>query len=95
LKELGIQQKSPSVLWCDNIGATYLSSNPVFRARTKHIEVDFHIVRERFAQKLLQVCFISSKDQLADIFTKPLHLPLFEECKRNLHMCSIVEIEGG
>jgi hypothetical protein len=95
LKELGIQQKSPSVLWCDNIGATYLSSNLVFHARTKHIKVDFHFVCERVAQKLLQVRLISFKDQLADIFTKPLPLPLFEECKRNLHMCSIVEIGGG
>jgi hypothetical protein len=38
----------------------------------KHIEVDYHFVRERVAQKLLRVKFISSKDQLADIFTKAL-----------------------
>jgi histone deacetylase 1/2 len=95
LKELGVRQQSPPVLWCDNIGATYLSSNPVFHARTKHIEIDFHFVRERVAQKLLQVRFVSSKDQLADIFTKPLPLPLFEECKRNLNMLSPIEIEGG
>ena len=67
LKELGVKQESPPVLWCDNIGATYLSSNPVFHARTKHIEVDFHFVRERVAQKSLQVRFVPSKDQLADI----------------------------
>ena len=86
LRELKIPQKQPPVLWCDNIGATYLSSNPVFHARTKHIEVDYHFVRERVAQKPLLIKFISSKDQLADIFTKPLPLPQFEGCRRNLNL---------
>jgi histone deacetylase 1/2 len=94
LGELGVSSSRPPILWCDNIGATYLSSNPVFHARTKHIEVDYHFVRERVAQKLLQIKFISSKDQLADIFTKPLSLPLFQACRRNLNLCSSVEIEG-
>jgi histone deacetylase 1/2 len=88
LGELGVSQSQPSILWCDNIGATYISSNPVFHARTKHIEVDFHFVRERVAQKLLRIRFISSKDQLADIFTKPLPLPLFQRCRRNLNLHS-------
>lgn len=61
--------------WCHNIGATYLSANPVFHARTKHIELDFHFVRERVAQKLLQFRFIPSNDQLADGFTKPIAAP--------------------
>ena len=86
LRELKIPQKQPSVLWCDNIGATYLSSNPVFHARTKHIEVDYHFVRERVAQKLLLIKFISSKDQLADIFTKPLPQLQFVGCRRNLNL---------
>jgi histone deacetylase 1/2 len=95
LKELGLSQIQPPVLWCDNIDATYLSSNPVFHARTKHIEVDFHFVRERVARKQLQIRFISSKDQVADIFTKPLPLPLFVHCRRNLNLSQPVEIEGG
>jgi hypothetical protein len=95
LTELGVSRHCPPVLWSDNIGATILSSNPVFHARIKHIEVDFHFVRERVAHKLLQIRFISSKDQLADIFTKPLLLPLFQFCRRNLNICTHVEIEGG
>jgi histone deacetylase 1/2 len=95
LGELGVPQTRLPILWCDNIGATYLSSNPVFHARTKHIEVDHHFVRERVARKLLQIKFISSKDQLDDIFTKPLPLPLFQSCRRNLNLHSSAEIEGG
>ena len=86
LRELRVSQDQPPILWCDNIGATYLSSNPVFHARTKHIEVDYHFVRERVAQKLLRIKFISSKDQLADIFTKPLPQPQFVGCRHNLNL---------
>jgi histone deacetylase 1/2 len=86
LQEIGIKLDHPPVLWCDNLGATYLSSNPVFHARTKHIEVDFHFVRERVAKKLLRIQFISSKEQVADIFTKPLPLPAFHACRHNLNL---------
>ena len=71
LRELQLNL-SPPTLWCDNIGATYLSSNPVFHARMKHIEVDFHFVREQVASGKLRVCIISGKDQIADLLTKPL-----------------------
>ena len=70
----------------DNIGAKYLSANPVFHARTKHIEIDFHFVRERVAQKLLEIRFINSADQLADGFTKPLVATKVEEFRNNLNL---------
>jgi len=41
LDELGVQRPRAARLWCDNLGATYLSANPVFHAWTKHIEIDF------------------------------------------------------
>lgn len=88
LRELGIRQERAPSLWCDNIGATYLSANPVFHARTKHIEVDYHFVGERVAAKELDIRLVSSKDQLADIMTKPLAISLFEKFRRNLNLVS-------
>jgi hypothetical protein len=72
LKELNIFSPKTARLWCDNLGAKYLSANPVFHGRTKHIEVDYHFVRERVFRKLLIINFVSSKDQVADRFTKAL-----------------------
>jgi hypothetical protein len=71
LQELGVIEPKAAYLLCDNLGATYLSANPVFHARTKHIEIDYHFVRERVAEKLLSIWFISSGDQVTDGFTKP------------------------
>jgi len=86
LDELGIVLNQSPCLWCDNLGATYLSANPVFHARAKHIEIDFHFVRERVAKKQLQVRLIGSKDQLADGFTKALSSIKFEDFKGNLNL---------
>ncbi|KAJ0542271.1 putative RNA-directed DNA polymerase [Helianthus annuus] len=86
LRELRVPIRSSPNLWCDNLGATYLSANPIFHARTKHVEVDFHFVRERVAQGKLKVQFISTKDQLADVFTKPLPADRFLYLKSKLRV---------
>ena len=86
LKELGVFLSHPPVLWCDNVGATYLSANPVFHARTKHIEVDFHFVHERVALGALDVRFISTGDQLADVFTKPTSQLTLRRFSSNLNL---------
>jgi hypothetical protein len=85
-RELGVPLRQRPCLMCDNLGATYLSANPIFHARTKHIEIDYHFVRERVAEKLLDVKFISTKDQVADGFTKALAVKDLDEFKRNLNL---------
>ena len=86
LKELGVPQSKPPVLWCDNLGASYLSANHVFHAHTKHIEIDFHFVREKVALGALDVRYISTGDQLADVFTKPATQQLLRRFHANLNL---------
>lgn len=87
LDVLGVQQPKVPVLWCDN-SATCLSANPVFHAQTKHIKVDYHFVRERVAQKKLDVCIISSAYQVADGFTKAQPVHRLHEFRRNFNLTS-------
>lgn len=84
LRELGVFQGQAPILWCDNLGATFLTANPVFHARTKHIEIDFHFVREKVSAGALKVRFISTRDQIADIFTKALGKEAFDRMKYGL-----------
>ena len=93
LKELGVYQSRPPVLWCDNLGATYLTANPIFHARTKHIEVDFHFVREKVSMGALDVRFVSTRDQVADGFTKPATRDMLDRLRGNLNLVT-VKIEG-
>lgn len=87
LKELGIShQPKTACIWCDNLGATYLTVNPVFPSRMKHVEIDYHFVRERVANKLLEVRFIPTGDQVADGFTKPLTVRQLVKFRNNLNL---------
>jgi hypothetical protein len=54
------------------MGAKYLASTPIFYGRMKHVEIDYHFVRDRVMKRLLEVQFISTGDHLSDGFTKVL-----------------------
>jgi histone deacetylase 1/2 len=96
LQELHVPLRSNPILWCDNLGATFLASNPVFHARTNHIEIDFHFVREKVAKKELDVRFISSRDQLADLFTKSLSSARLDFLRSKLTLAEApAHLEGG
>ena len=72
------------MIYCDNIGATQLSSNLVFHSRMKHVSIDFHFIRGRVQSGVLRVCHVSSDDQLIDALTKPLSHYRFEELRHNI-----------
>ncbi len=59
-------------IYCDNISSILLANNPVYHARTKHIEVHYHFIREKVLAKKIDLIHVSIKDQIADIFTKAL-----------------------
>ncbi|XP_058217520.1 uncharacterized mitochondrial protein AtMg00810-like [Rhododendron vialii] len=82
--ELLIPSSTPHVLWCDNKSAIALACNPVYHARTKHIELDYHFIREQVLNNQVVLYHINSEAQLADIFTKPLSVSRFQLLKSKL-----------
>ncbi|KAK6130243.1 hypothetical protein DH2020_036053 [Rehmannia glutinosa] len=59
-------------IFCDNISAINIAQNPVHHNRTKHIEIRHHFLRDCVSKRKIEISFVPSQDQLADIFTKPL-----------------------
>ena len=86
LLELHAPSHRASLVYCDNISAVYMSSNPVQHQRTKHIEIDLHFVRERVALGDVRVMHVPTSAQYADIFTKGLPTSLFQEFRSSLNV---------
>ncbi|XP_014511530.1 uncharacterized protein LOC106770221 [Vigna radiata var. radiata] len=77
LHDLYIAYTSPALIYCDNQSAIQIASNKVFHERTKHIDIDCHIVSEKVAAGLIKLLSISTTMQIADILTKSLPPPCF------------------
>ncbi|KAH9751421.1 hypothetical protein KPL71_014290 [Citrus sinensis] len=75
--DIGVSPSHIPHLLCDNTTAIYMTRNPVFHARSKHIEIDVHFVREKVSQGLLKATHVPSLQQATDILTKPLGKDLF------------------
>ena len=88
LQELRAPLRRATLVYCDNISAVYMTSNPVQHQRTKHIEIDIHFVQERVAVGDLRVLHVPTSSQYADIFTKGLPSSLFMEFMSSLNVCS-------
>ncbi|GJU75313.1 ribonuclease H-like domain-containing protein [Tanacetum coccineum] len=75
-----------TLVYCDNVSAVYMSSNPVQHQRTKHIEIDIHFVRDFVASGQVRVLHVPSRFQYVDIFTKGLPTALFIEFCSSLNV---------
>ncbi|KAK0579771.1 hypothetical protein LWI29_031125 [Acer saccharum] len=95
LHELRIQVSAPLVIYCDNVGATYVCTNPIFHSRMKHVAIDFFFARDQVARHQLRVAHVKMKDQLADSLTKALARKHFQDHRSKIGVLAESSILRG
>lgn len=82
-------------MMCDSQAVTSIAKNPDHHDRTKHIEVDRHFISEKVEGRIIELYYISTHKQIADILIKALHRPVFEDLSSKLGMINIYDqLEG-
>nr|GFB36073.1 ribonuclease H-like domain-containing protein [Tanacetum cinerariifolium] len=77
-----------TLVYCNNVGAVYMSANHVQHQHIKHIEIDIHFVHDMVKAGHVRVLHVPSRFQYADIFTKGLSSALFENFQSSLSIRS-------
>jgi hypothetical protein len=88
LTDIQVEYDEPIPIYCDNTSAINISKNPVMHSKTKHIPIKYHFLREQVAEKNIRVEYVGTKEQVADIFTKPLPWEAFEYLHQRLGVIS-------
>ena len=89
LKDMKVSIDEPISIKCDNTSAISISKNPGLHSKTKHIPIKYHFLREQVAQKVVKLEYVPTKEQIADIFTKPLAREPFEYLRDRLGVVSV------
>ena len=84
-------KESKIPIYCDNTSAICLTKNPILHSRAKHIEIKHHFIRDYVQKGILEIKFIDTDHQWADIFTKPLAEDRFNFIRKNLNFHLIKE----
>ena len=95
LGDLSIFVDDPVVIHCDNMSSIQLARNPVFHARTKHIEVHYHFIRKRVLAGDIDLVYVSTQDQVADIFTKALGAEKLRGFRSMLGLLDMLSLRGS
>jgi hypothetical protein len=95
LKELGRNETTTSIpipiyIKCDNQSCIALAKNPENHARSKHIEIKYHFIREKIEDKSVEILYCPTEEMIADIFTKQISKVKFEEFRSMMKMDSII-----
>lgn len=77
LKDIKVIHDEPSVIYCDNSSAINISKNLVKHLKTKHISIKYNYLREQVSEEKVNLEYVSTKEQIGDVFTKPLPIDTF------------------
>lgn len=89
LQDLLLPATTPYTVYCDNKSVVYLAHNPAFLERTKNIEINCHLIREKIHTGLIHLLPIPSNAQLADVFTKALPSATFQSIVDKLGLLNV------
>lgn len=90
LVEMGVLICQQPEVWCDNTSTVSMTANPTHHARVKHVEIDHHFIREKVLDGTIQVNFVPSSKQIADVLTKPITSKQFALFHTTLQVLSSV-----